>query len=43
VAEKIFGIRMTDAFTRRLVDHTTRIFYEGVGAPARPRRAEKAR
>ena len=39
VAEKIFGIRMTDAFTRRLVDHTTRIFHEGVGAPARPRRA----
>jgi TetR/AcrR family transcriptional regulator len=39
VAEKIFGIRMTDAFTRRLVDHTARIFHEGVGAPARARRA----
>lgn len=39
VAEKIFGIRMTEAFTRRLVDHTTRIFYEGVGARTRPRRA----
>ena len=31
VAEKIFGIRMTDAFTRRLVDHSTRMFYEGAG------------
>ena len=35
VAEKIFGIRMTDAFTRRLVDHTTRIFYEGAGMRTR--------
>jgi AcrR family transcriptional regulator len=31
VAEKVFGIRMTDAFTRRLVDHSTRLFYEGAG------------
>lgn len=31
VAEKVFGIRMTDAFTRRLVDHSTRMFYEGAG------------
>jgi TetR/AcrR family transcriptional regulator len=31
VAEKVFGIRMTNAFTRRLVDHTTRLFYEGAG------------
>ena len=30
VAEKVFGIRMTDAFTQRLVEHSTRIFYEGV-------------
>lgn len=31
VAEKVFGIRMTDAFTKRLVDHSTRMFYEGAG------------
>lgn len=31
VAEKVFGIRMTDAFTRRLVEHSTRMFYEGAG------------
>jgi TetR/AcrR family transcriptional regulator len=31
VAEKVFGIRMTDAFTRRLVEHSTRLFYEGAG------------
>lgn len=31
VAEKVFGIRMTNAFTRRLVDHSTRMFYEGAG------------
>jgi len=37
VAEKLFGIRMTDAFTRRLVEHTARIFHEGAGTP--PRRA----
>jgi TetR/AcrR family transcriptional regulator len=36
VAEKVFGIRMTDAFARRLVEHSTRMFYEGVGShPAR--------
>ncbi|MHB8730088.1 MAG: TetR/AcrR family transcriptional regulator [Sulfuricaulis sp.] len=34
VAEKVFGIRITDAFTRRLVDHSTRMFYEGVGSNA---------
>ncbi|BAV34403.1 TetR family transcriptional regulator [Sulfuricaulis limicola] len=39
VMEKVFGIRMTDAFTQRLIDHSTRLFYEGAGA--RPRRAEK--
>lgn len=31
VAEKVFGIRMTDAFTRRLVEHSSRMFYEGAG------------
>jgi TetR/AcrR family transcriptional regulator len=31
VAEKVFGIRMTDAFTRRLVEHSARLFYEGAG------------
>lgn len=31
VAEKVFGIRMTNAFTRRLVEHSTRMFYEGAG------------
>jgi AcrR family transcriptional regulator len=31
VAEKVFGIRMTDTFTRRLVEHSTRLFYEGAG------------
>lgn len=31
VAEKVFGIRMTGAFTRRLVEHSTRLFYEGAG------------
>ncbi len=34
VAEKVFGIRMTDAFTRRLVDHSTRMFHEGIGPRA---------
>jgi TetR/AcrR family transcriptional regulator len=33
VAEKVFGIRMTDAFAQRLVEHSTRMFYEGVGNP----------
>ncbi|MEW6331643.1 MAG: TetR/AcrR family transcriptional regulator [Pseudomonadota bacterium] len=32
VAEKLFGVRLTDAFTRRLVEHSTRLFYEGVGS-----------
>jgi hypothetical protein len=32
VAEKVFGVRLTDAFTRRLVEHSTRLFYEGVGS-----------
>lgn len=31
IAEKVLGIRMTDAFVERLVDHTTRMFYEGAG------------
>jgi hypothetical protein len=31
VAEKVFGIRMTSTFTRRLVDHSTRMFYQGAG------------
>lgn len=31
VAEKLFGIRLTDTFTRRLVEHTTRMFYSGAG------------
>jgi AcrR family transcriptional regulator len=34
VAEKLFGVRLTDAFTRRLVEHSTRLFYEGVGSDA---------
>jgi AcrR family transcriptional regulator len=38
VMEKVFGIRMTDAFTQRLIDHSTRLFYEGAGSPTRPRR-----
>jgi TetR/AcrR family transcriptional regulator len=41
VAEKIFGMRMTAAFTRRLVEHTARVFHEGVGAPVQSRHAEK--
>lgn len=40
VAEKVFGIRMTDAFTRRLVDHSTRMFYEGAG-PKQSRNASR--
>ena len=31
VVEKVFGVRMTGTFTRRLVDHSTRMFYEGAG------------
>ena len=31
IAEKVLGIRMTDAFVERLVDHSTRMFYEGAG------------
>lgn len=41
VAEKIFGIRMTDAFARRLVDHTTRLFYEGAGTGKHRRDAKE--
>ena len=40
VAEKVFGIRMTDAFTQRLVDHSTRMFYEGAG-PKQSRNASR--
>jgi AcrR family transcriptional regulator len=38
VMEKVFGIRMTDALTQRLIDHSTRLFYEGAGPQTRPRR-----
>jgi TetR/AcrR family transcriptional regulator len=31
IAEKVLGIRMTDAFVERLIDHSTRMFYEGAG------------
>jgi TetR/AcrR family transcriptional regulator len=40
VAEKVFGIRMTDAFTRRLVEHSTRMFHEGAG-PKQSRNASR--
>jgi len=33
VVEQVFGVRMTDAFVRRLIDHSARMFYEGVGNP----------
>ncbi len=41
VAEKIFDIRMTEAFARRLVDHTMRLFYEGAGTRKHRRDAEE--
>jgi AcrR family transcriptional regulator len=31
IAEKVLGIRMTDAFVERLIDHSSRMFYEGAG------------
>ncbi len=31
LAEKVFGMRMSDAFIDRLIDHSTRMFYEGAG------------
>lgn len=34
VAEKLFGIRLTRAFTHRLVEHTTKMFYRGAGTGA---------
>lgn len=38
VAEKVFGIRLTGAFTRRLVEHTTQMFYNGAGKRNAPRK-----
>jgi len=43
VAEKVFGIRMTDAFTRRLVEHSTRLFYEGAGHKSSRTRRDESR
>ena len=39
VAEKVFGIRMTDAYMRRVIEHTARIFHEGAGT--QPRRTPR--
>ncbi len=33
VVEQVYGVHMTDAFVERLIQHTARMFYEGVGNP----------
>lgn len=38
VAEKVFGIQLSDAFARRLVEHTTKMFYKGAGKRSTTRR-----
>ena len=32
VVEQVFGVRMTDAFVERLIQHTARLYYEGARA-----------
>lgn len=39
VAERVFGLKMTDAVVARLIEHSERLFYEGVAPPAHKLRA----
>lgn len=43
IAERVFGIKMTDAVVARLVEHSERLFYEGVAPGEGGQRARAAK